>query len=121
MTATQHDPPDRGAGHRNEVLLVGRLAAEPRTVTLPSGDELATWRLVVSRPAASHGPPVDTLDCVADRAPARRTVAQTPAGELLEVQGSLRRRFYRSADGGAASRYEVLATRVRRVRPGRGG
>ncbi len=57
---------------RNEVVLVGRVAAGPEERTLPSGDILLIWRLVVDRPrpgrAAPEGvrvPTVDTLDCVA--------------------------------------------------------
>ena len=62
---------------RNEVLLVGRLAAEPEERSLPSGDVLATFRLVVDRPptarsAGARGAAVDTLDCVARAAAVRR-------------------------------------------------
>lgn len=56
---------------RNEVLLVGRLSAPVEQRTLPSGDVLATWRLVVDRPPArrplregARPVTVDTLDCV---------------------------------------------------------
>ena len=50
--------------HVNEVRLVGRLSADPTELTLPSGDTLWTFRLVVDRPAAEarRGQQLDTLD-----------------------------------------------------------
>src|SRR5690625_3159533 len=35
--------------HHNEVLVAGRITAEPRFRELPSGDHLATWRICVAR------------------------------------------------------------------------
>jgi single-strand DNA-binding protein len=108
--------------HANEVLLVGRLAAEPVRRDLPSGDPLVTFRLVVGRPpgprrgssAAGRVPTVDTLDCAAWRKDVQRSLARMSAGDVLEVHGALRRRFWRTG-GGAASRSEVEVARVRRV------
>ena len=52
--------------HRNEVLLVGRLSAEPEVRELPSGDEITTWRLVVHRDYVAEGRSgQDTIDCTA--------------------------------------------------------
>lgn len=105
---------------RNEVVLVGRVAAAPVERELPSGDRLTTWRLVVDRPPGRRPPegvravPVDTLDCVAWTAALRRTVAALLPDDVVEVHGSLRRRFWR-AGAGAASRCEVEASDVRRV------
>jgi single-strand DNA-binding protein len=105
------------ATHRNEVLLVGRLAAPAEERTLPSGDVLVTFRLVVQRPpggrsTARRVPTVDTLDCVAWRAPVRRSVLGWSAGAEVEVTGALRRRFWRGPTG-AASRCEVEVSRAR--------
>jgi single-strand DNA-binding protein len=102
----------------NEVVLVGRVAAEASGRTLPSGDELVTWRLVVDRPPADSttGRPVtvDTVDCVAWRPALRRAAGTWAAGDVVRVEGALRRRFWRSPTG-AASRYEVEARSVRRL------
>jgi len=52
VLSTDRDPvAGRGsdAGHANEVLLIGRLAAEPVRRELPSGDTLVSFRLVVDR------------------------------------------------------------------------
>jgi len=129
-TRTEQTAPARGAGGAgsavNEVRLVGRLAAAPEHRELPSGDALVSFRLVVGRPpprraaAAARTPTVDTLDCAAWRPDVQRRVARLEPGEVLEVHGSLRRRFWRTPAGGAASRSEVEVDRVRRV-PGATG
>ena len=105
----------------NELRLVGRLGAPAEVRQLPSGDELVTWRLVVDRPPGTRRLPegvrpatVDTLDCVGWSAAIRRSSQSWVAGDVLEVQGALRRRFYR-AGAAVASRYEVEAAAVRRV------
>ena len=106
---------------RNEVVLVGRVAAPAEERTLPSGDVIATWRLVVdrprdSRPAPQGGRPstVDTLNCVAWSAGPRRTAGGLAAGDIVRVTGALRRRFWR-AGGGAVSRCEVEVANVKRL------
>ena len=108
----------------NEILLRGRLAADPEERVLPSGDEVVTFRLIVARPPRSGGSRtpatgarVDTLDCAVFKAELRRRVRAWGPGDILEVRGGLRRRFFRTG-GGPASRYEVevgAATRVARA------
>lgn len=107
----------------NEVRLVGRLSGEPVVRTLPSGDELTVWRLVVDRQVDKSGagksgarsPSVDTIDCVAHRPNIQRLAERWSAGDALEVHGALRRRFWRGG-GGTASRCEVEVTAARRAR-----
>ena len=105
---------------RNEVLLVGRVAALPEQRELPSGDVLVIWRVVVGRPPGRRPPEgvrattVDTLDCVAWTASARRAASALLPDDVVEVSGALRRRFWR-AGAGAASRCEVEVSTVRRV------
>ena len=116
-TATTAAP----SGHVNEVHLVGRLAGEPRRRELPSGDVLVSFRVVVSRAPArrgarSGGPTVDTLDCAAWRADVQRGVERAAEGDLVELHGSLRRRFWR-VGAGAASRSEVEVVRMKRLPP----
>jgi single-strand DNA-binding protein len=106
-------------GH-NEVVLAGRVSAEPTIRVLPSGDELVSWRLVVGRHnrGVSAGgrqlPTVDTIDCVAFKAGVRRVAARWVGDEVIEVRGELRRRFWRSAQG-AASRCEVEVFEIKRI------
>ncbi len=108
----------------NEVRLVGRLGAAPEARTLPSGDSLLSFRLVVARgdtakrSATRRGTrdvSIDTLDCVAWRAGVRRSVSTWAAGDTVEFSGSLRRRFWRGPSG-AVSRTEVEVGKARRVR-----
>lgn len=108
---------------RNEVVLVGRLAAVAEERELPSGDVVSTWRLVIDRPAAAQsrgvgagGRPttVDTIGCAGWTRSIRRVAAGWQQGDLVEVEGSLRRRFWRSP-AGVASRYEVEVAKARRV------
>jgi single-strand DNA-binding protein len=98
----------------NEVRLVGRVSGEVEARVLPSGDEVALLRLVVPRPARSRrGPGVDTLDLACWTARTRARAGGLGEGDVVEVAGSLRRRFYRTG-GGAASRYEVEVASLRR-------
>ena len=119
-------PADDGAEdmppHANEVRLVGRLTGEPQLRELPSGDVVLTFRIVVRRPpvparrAGTRSPTVDTLDCAAWRRDVQRAVGRAAPGDLLEVHGALRRRFWRGP-AGPASRSEVEVLRVTRLRP----
>ena len=104
--------------HQNEVHLVGRLAAAPVRRELPSGDVLVQFRLVVDRSGSKRStdrrtPTVDTLECSAWRKDVQRSLGSCEPGDIVEVHGALRRRFWRSP-GGAASRSEVEAVRLRR-------
>ncbi|HTW20754.1 MAG TPA: single-stranded DNA-binding protein [Mycobacteriales bacterium] len=114
--------PTRAAGsapaaeHRNEVVVCGRLAAPAITKVLPSGDEVVSWRLVVDRADRSASQRVDVIDCSTFGARLRRQAASWTDGDLIEVTGALRRRFWRGG-AGVQSRCEVEAvSAVRRAR-----
>lgn len=104
----------------NEVRLVGHVSGGGQERTLPSGDPLVTFRLVVPRPerrgrgAASGRVGVDTLDVACWTARTRASAARLAEGQVVEVEGALRRRFF-AAGPGRASRYEIEARRVRRA------
>jgi single-strand DNA-binding protein len=107
---------------RNEVVLVGRVSGTPEDRVLPSGDALVCWRIVVPRPAArrpsrsgARPPTVDTLDCVVWSAALRRAALRLSDGDLVGVEGALRRRFWRAGPG-VSSRYEIEVRSLRRVR-----
>jgi single-strand DNA-binding protein len=105
---------------RNEVTLLGRVSGVPEERELPSGDVLVAFRVVVDRPAPRRPSPpgvrpptIDTLDCVAWGAAARRSARALADGDVVSVEGALRRRFWR-AGAGANSRTEVEVERLRR-------
>lgn len=102
----------------NEVRLVGRMSVEPQARELPSGDVVVQLRVVVTRPPSvrkSARATVDTIDVACWSAAARRSALRQHPGDLVEVLGSLRRRFFRSGVA-TQSRYEVEASSVRRFR-----
>ena len=103
----------------NWVFLRGRLADDPVARELPSGDVLTVFRLTVARPEGDRGR-VDSLECSTVKARARRSLDRAEPGDQLEITGSLRRRFWRTA-AGPASRYAVDVDTVKLLRAGRSG
>lgn len=102
----------------NEVRLAGRISAGPEERVLPSGDVLWTFRIVVPRPPAGRAgvrAGVDALECAVWGGRVRRSVAGWGEGDLVEVTGAIRRRFFRTA-AGAASRVEVEVASGRLIR-----
>lgn len=109
----------------NEVALVGRVSAAAEERTLPSGDVLLTWRVVVDRPPGRRAAPegsrpvtIDTIDCVAWTGGVRRTAGGFAAGDVVRIEGALRRRFWRGGGGGLGSRYEVEVASAKRLSRG---
>ena len=106
----------------NEVRLRGRFTGAVER-ELPSGDLLVTARLVVPRSGSASGSGgtaatgVDTIDCALWPGQLRRRALKVPEGTVVEVEGTLRRRFWRGA-GGPASRYEVEVVALRRLTRG---
>ena len=104
----------------NEVRLLGRLSAAPATVELPSGDVLMTFRISVQRASprgrgTSSGQRIDSVPCTAWAPRLRRSIATWRAGDLVEVEGAVRCRFYQ-AGGATRSRVEVEASAARIMR-----
>ena len=88
---------------RNDVLLRGRLSALAEVRTLPSGDALLTFRLVVRRPEPRpRGQTVDVLTCITYDRSLQRRVALWQPGDVVEVEGALQRRFWRTGTGTAS-------------------
>jgi single-strand DNA-binding protein len=108
----------------NEVRLVGRLAADPRLRELPSGDTVWNLRVVVERAVLPHQEKprqrVDSLECAVWAGRLKKQVEKWEAGDIVEVSGALRRRFFR-AGGATASRVEVELTGGRIIRRARSG
>ena len=93
--------------HLNSVHLLGRLADDPVRRALPAGGEVVSWRLIVDRPREGGGRrTVDTLTCATFDPGVGAETRAWRSGDLLEVRGSLRRRFW-STDERGFGRYEV--------------
>ncbi|MEZ0071234.1 single-stranded DNA-binding protein [Planotetraspora sp. GP83] len=100
--------------HLNQVSLVGRLSMEPADRELPSGSLLTQWRLAVRRPPDHPGcQRSDAIECATFDDEVRDMVTGWRIDDVVEVEGALRRRWWR---GG--SRYEVEVRTARRLEEG---
>jgi single-strand DNA-binding protein len=115
VTKTQTKDPGDIDVALNDVRLVGRLTSAPTTVELPSGDAVITFRVSVPRAGATTGQRVDSVPCAAWSARVRRSVLTWRVGDLVEVEGAVRCRFYQ-AGGATRSRVEVEASAARIIR-----
>lgn len=108
-TAHEAAPP----AARNSVSLAGRVSSAPLERELPSGDKVVTFRVVLPRErspmTARSKQSSDWVDCAAWGARARRSAASWQVGDHVEIEGALRRRFFRD-DGGSVTRLEVEMT-----------
>lgn len=111
---------DPDADH-NEIALRGRLSAPVEVRELPSGDTQLVFKLTVRRPprppaqVRPREPRQDTFTCVSyAKALITRSAGWEP-DDVLEVEGSLRRRFWRTPTGTAVA-HEVDCRRVRKSR-----
>ncbi|HET6626511.1 MAG TPA: single-stranded DNA-binding protein [Nocardioidaceae bacterium] len=91
-------------------MLRGRVASPPLERLLPSGDTIVTFRMVLTRdksPMTSKSRQTsDWVDCAAWGGRVRRSVGSWRVDDVVEVEGALRRRFFR-ADGRTSTRVEV--------------
>lgn len=106
---------------RNDVVLQGRVSAPAELRTLPSGDTLVSFRLVVRRPEPRvSGQSVDVLSCITYDRGLQRRVAGWQPGDIVEVEGAFQRRFWRTGSG-TASVCEVNCRRGRKLPRSRAG
>jgi len=117
-TQTKEEAVDEVAA--NDVRLVGRVTSAPAAVELPSGDVLVTFRISVPRGATQRGRSqgVDSVPCTAWSPRLRKSVLGWRAGDLVEVTGAVRCRFFQ-AGGATRSRVEVEASAARIIRRSR--
>lgn len=101
----------------NEVRLVGRVAGEVTAVELPSGDELVTFRISVDRAGTGTATrqKVDSVPCCTWTARVRRSALSWRVGDVVEVRGAVRCRFFQTARG-LGSRVEVEVASARLIR-----
>ena len=108
-----------GEDRDNVVALRGRVTSEPTERELPSGSTITTFRLSVGRArtpmTTGSKQSVDWVDCAAWSPRARRSVSGWAVGDEVEVNGALRRRFFRSG-AGSSTRLEVEVIGARRAK-----
>lgn len=99
-----------GDEESNVVRLRGRVTPPPEERALPSGTTIVTLRISMARTPSPMGAgsrqTSDWVDCVAWGGRSRRLTSRWRTGDVVEVEGALRRRFYRG-DVGTATRLEV--------------
>jgi single-strand DNA-binding protein len=85
---------------------------------LPSGAAIVSFRVVITREATvmtrGSRQKSDWVDCSAWSSPTRRKSSSWRSGDVVEVEGSLRRRHYRAGDT-SGSRVEVEMLGGRRL------
>lgn len=109
--------PAGGLATVNEVRLIGRLSLAAEEKDLPSGDQLTAFRVVVNRPRDKRRGTrvqIDALECHTWVARVRRAAMTWQVGDVIEVNGSLRRRFFKTG-GRLQSMTEVEVSSARRV------
>ncbi|SDJ87879.1 single-strand DNA-binding protein [Nocardioides sp. YR527] len=109
--------PAGGLATVNEVRLIGRLSLAAEEKELPSGDQLTAFRVVVNRPRDKRRGTrvqIDALECHTWVARVRRAAMTWQVGDVIEVNGSLRRRFFKTG-GRLQSMTEVEVSSARRV------
>jgi single-strand DNA-binding protein len=109
-TPAQHEAGRFPEESANVVRLRGKVSTGPQERALPSGTTIVTLRLSVPRtptPMTRNSKQgVDWVDCAAWGGRVRRTALRWEVGDVVEVEGALRRRFYRGGSG-TATRLEV--------------
>jgi single-strand DNA-binding protein len=95
--------------HVNEIVLVGRLSGEPEWRALSDDRQVAVWRLIVEhRDARSSQDGIDTIRCVSYDPTIQAGIRRWSHGDVIEVHGALRHRFWRGPTG-PRGLYEVEA------------
>lgn len=115
----------------SHVSVIGRLGARHQTRELPSGLEITSFTVIVDRAPENKGRKgknekgavsgnsggrgavtVDSIACVTSRTRVRDCVDRWEPGTVVEIEGSLRRRFWRSGAGlGSAMDVDVRTMR----------
>ena len=100
--------------HRNEVYLVGEVSTAPEERTLSDGRGVMTFRLEV-RADSETGPIRDSFDITIADGRTRKAARAWEVGNLIEIEGVVRRKFYKA--GAASKPFTVIeAASAKRLR-----
>lgn len=98
----------------NQVVLIGRLAADPEIRYTPSGTAVGKLRLAVQRPKRQDGqdPGADFIDIVVWKRQAEVCAEHLNKGAQVCVEGRIQVRDYTDAQGQKRRAFEVVARLV---------
>lgn len=98
----------------NQIILIGRLTADPEIVQTKSGKSKLRFTLAVNRPYKDENgsTTADFLPIVAWNSTAENTAKYCTKGSLVAVEGSLQSRNYETESGAKRTTYEVIANRI---------
>ena len=117
MTAAAAEPSAKDhstTDHRNEVYLVGEVITVPDERTFADGRDVVTFRLDV-RTEADSRPIRDSFDVTVAGARTRKAALAWDVGDTVEVEGVVRRKFYKL--GSVSKPFTVIeAQRAKRLR-----
>lgn len=116
-TARRANSTANSAAGINEVMVQGRVSSTGEERVLPSGDAVLALRVVVPRGGplrSTTSATVDVIEVACWSATTRRRARSLAEGDVVQISGALRRRFFR-VGAVVQSRYEVEARTVRRV------
>lgn len=99
----------------NNVVLIGRLAANPELRYTQSGIPTASFRIAVERPYVDQNGerPVDFLPVVVYRGQAEAVAGNLTKGRLVAVEGRIQTRSFQGQDGSTRWVTEIVADSVR--------
>ncbi|MBR5774275.1 MAG: single-stranded DNA-binding protein [Clostridia bacterium] len=98
----------------NNVVLMGRLVADPELRTTPTGVSVTSFAIAVERSYAKQGEErnADFIDIVAWRQSADFITRYFRKGSMIAIEGSLQTRTYTDKDGNKRKAVEVLVSRA---------
>ena len=98
----------------NNVILMGRLTADPALKTTTSGKEVCSFFIAVDRSSQKPGETkkTDFINIVVWEAGARFVTRYFKKGQLIAVVGSMQTRSYEDKNGNKRTAFEILAREV---------
>src|SRR5690625_3491173 len=97
----------------NNVVLIGRLTADPDLRYTPSGVAVANFTLAINRPFKQDGEyQTDFINCVTWRKQAENLASYVKKGHQIAVNGMIQTRNYEGKDGKRVYVTEVMAESI---------
>lgn len=97
----------------NRVELVGRLTSKPELRYTSGNVAYSRFTIAINRPKREDGTQeADFIDCVVWRGQAENLIKYQDKGNLIAVEGTLRKESYEDKDGNKRYIVEVLANQI---------